>query len=321
MMNKKLLIFLCNITVACLASETNLSIGWSSEANGKNQEDAFSYNSIKGREFYGVYDGHAGNVASTYLKDNLATQFAQQLLIAKTKKDAFECTFNSVECDVLKKTKSGSTAVAVYVGKKTMHIAWVGDSRALVVADNGTIGFVTQDHDLNNKNEWDRVCKAEGVIFREVTKTGIKGKWRINSLEMTRSVGDRICKGKDSSNPAVYWPQPHKHIQGIPIYTEQWPDIMAANGWELKPLEGQVIAEPEYAQVPLTETHRWLILATDGLWNFVSNEQAGSVVKEKAGENNSVGSLAKILVKIALDRGSKDNITVLVVDLWSRKGK
>jgi serine/threonine protein phosphatase PrpC len=294
-------------------------VGYCSVANGKNQEDAFSYNSIKGREFYGVYDGHGGSQVACHLKDNLHKYFAEGLVSQKIKKEAFESAFKYAEQDVLKKTESGSTAVAVYVGKKNMHIAWVGDTHAMVVEDNGNICFVTKDHDLENKDEWDRVCTAEGLIFREINIAFGHGKWRINGLEMTRSIGDQWCKGKNYDKPIKTFSQPNRYIKGIPIYAQQWPDTMLPNQWKLTPLEGQVIADPEYAQVSLNKTNRWLILATDGLWNFVDNEQAGNLIK--ANENNSVGSLAKILVQAALDKGSKDNVTALVIDLWSRKNK
>jgi len=320
--NKKLLFFLCNITIACLPSEPELSVGWCSKSNGRPQEDAFSIDFIQGREWFGVYDGHRGDQAATYLKDKLCKHFALQLALTSTKEEAFRSAFKSAEEEVLKRTKSGSTAVAVYVGKKNMHISWVGDSRSMVVQDDGNICCVTKDHDLENKNEWDRVVKAEGLIFREVNPAqNIAGKWRINTLEMTRSIGDAFAKGKDYHKPIQYWQAPHRYIKDIPLYAQQWPDRMLPNGWELNPQEEQVIAEPEYVQVTLHETNRWLILATDGLWNFVKNEAVAHVIKEKASENNSVGSLANILVDVALDMGSKDNVTVLVIDLWSRKNK
>jgi serine/threonine protein phosphatase PrpC len=320
-MNKKVLILLCNVTVACLASESNLSIGYCSVGNGKKQEDAFSFTSINGREFFGVYDGHGGDGVANYLKDNLFQHFMSCLETLKTKKEVFESSFRQAEECALQQAKSGSTAVAVYVGKKNMHIAWVGDSRALVVKDNAEIRFVTQDHDLKNKSEWDRVTEAKGLIFRETTKCGIECPWRINCLEMTRSIGDKWAKGKDLFQPVKMCPQPFRQVKNIATFAQQWPDQMLPNPWKLQPLEGQVIADPEYAEIPLEEENRWLILATDGLWKVVENEQASSLVKEKADGSNSVGSLAKILVGEAISKGSNDNITVLVIDLWSRRGK
>jgi serine/threonine protein phosphatase PrpC len=102
-MNKKVLMLLCNITVICLASETNLSIGFFSVANGKKQEDAFSFNSINGREFFGVYDGHFGDKAANYLKDNLSEHFAHCLTTSETKKEAFKSAFGQAEQSVIQK--------------------------------------------------------------------------------------------------------------------------------------------------------------------------------------------------------------------------
>jgi len=318
-MNNFFLIFFQFFVVICWASEQNLSVGFFSVANGKSQEDKFSINSIQQREFFGVYDGHFGSKTAEYLASNLPLLFERYLVTSKIKKEVFELAFRDAEQNALKNNVGGSTALAAYVGKKNMHIAWVGDTRAVVVDGNGEICFVTQDHDLENKAEWDRVRKAQGVIFREITKTGLSGKWRINYLEMTRSIGDKWAKGKDFSTRRN--PQPFRRIKEEYSFLQQWPDTILPDQWALKALEGQVIAEPEYAEVPLNEKNRWLILATDGLWNFVKNEEIGTLVKEKAHENNSVGSIATILGKIAIDRGSEDNITVLIIDLWSRKNK
>ena len=107
-MNKKLLIFLCNITVICLASEPKLSVGFFSVSNGKPQEDKFSINAIKQREFFGVYDGHSGDKAAKYLANNLPGLFAHHLVTSKTKKEVFELAFRDAEQNVFQMTESGS---------------------------------------------------------------------------------------------------------------------------------------------------------------------------------------------------------------------
>lgn len=78
---------------------------------------------------------------------------------------------------------------------------------------------------------------------------------------------------------------------------------------DLKPA---VTAEPEITEVTLTANDEFLIIASDGLWDKVSNEEAVSFVKNTVKEP-SLSS--KRLATEAVERGSSDNITVIIIFL------
>lgn len=99
------------------------------------------------------------------------------------------------------------------------------------------------------------------------------GVWRVNGLAVSRSIGDRKVKSKG----------------------------------------GQVIATPEYVQMQLSSENHFLIIASDGLWDVVSNEEAVAMVKEGLGDKKSVEDVAQMLQSEAIGSGSHDNITVCVV--------
>lgn len=91
-------------------------------------------------------------------------------------------------------------------------------------------------------------------------------------------------------------------------------------------LKPYVISEPEVTMSKRMESDAFLIIASDGLWDVVSNEIACEVVKRCLdGEIKgrfSVGfgreraeEAAAILAELAMARGSKDNISVIVVVL------
>eukprot|EP00939_MAST-03C_sp_MAST-3C-sp1_P004666 g4666.t1 len=61
----------------------------------------------------------------------------------------------------------------------------------------------------------------------------------------------------------------------------------------------------------------FLVLATDGLWDVVSNEKVASIVRACA----SATEAAKVLTETAFALGSRDNICSLVVDLRGREGE
>lgn len=72
-----------------------------------------------------------------------------------------------------------------------------------------------------------------------------------------------------------------------------------------------VTAEPEIRQCRITPADKFIVLASDGLWDVLSNEEVATY----ACQTNNPKIVARRLLKEALGRGSADNITVLVVDL------
>ncbi|KAM0907086.1 hypothetical protein ACQ4PT_016341 [Festuca glaucescens] len=71
-----------------------------------------------------------------------------------------------------------------------------------------------------------------------------------------------------------------------------------------------VVAEPEIQEQEIDDELEFLILASDGLWDVVSNEHAVAFVKEEVGPE----AAARKLTEIAYRRGSCDNITCIVVE-------
>lgn len=77
-----------------------------------------------------------------------------------------------------------------------------------------------------------------------------------------------------------------------------------------------VTCDPEVTRRRITPDCRFLVVASDGLWNKVSCQEAVDAVDVSGadGTSSSVGS-CKELVALARSRGSRDDITVMVVDL------
>ncbi|ONH94857.1 hypothetical protein PRUPE_7G035700 [Prunus persica] len=78
---------------------------------------------------------------------------------------------------------------------------------------------------------------------------------------------------------------------------------------DLKPA---VTAEPEITETILSAEDEYLVMASDGLWDVVSNAEVVSIIKDTVKEP---GMCSKRLATEAAERGSKDNITVIVVFL------
>lgn len=101
-------------------------------------------------------------------------------------------------------------------------------------------------------------------------------------------------------------------------------------------LKPYVTSEPDVTITERVAEDECLILASDGLWDVVSNETAcglarlclkgnGPSAEMKSPPNNEVSeyencdracsNAALLLTKLALARGSADNVSVVVVDL------
>ncbi|XP_042036357.1 probable protein phosphatase 2C 59 [Salvia splendens] len=80
-------------------------------------------------------------------------------------------------------------------------------------------------------------------------------------------------------------------------------------------LKQYVVADPDIQEEKVDDTLEFLILASDGLWDVVKNEEAVSMTKPIPDPEDS----AKRLMQEANQRGSGDNITIVVVRFLAAK--
>lgn len=83
-------------------------------------------------------------------------------------------------------------------------------------------------------------------------------------------------------------------------------------------LKKYVIAEPDIASMNLQGDEEYMILGSDGLWDVVSDEESVQLVRDAVNARGCAASeehLSKMLVQEAWDRGSNDDVSVIVVDL------
>ncbi|KAL4341357.1 hypothetical protein GQ457_08G012920 [Hibiscus cannabinus] len=78
---------------------------------------------------------------------------------------------------------------------------------------------------------------------------------------------------------------------------------------DLKPA---VTAEPEITETVLSADDEFLVMASDGLWDVVSETEVMTIIRDTVKEP---AMCSKRLATEAVERGSKDNVTVIVVFL------
>ncbi|KAG2606411.1 hypothetical protein PVAP13_4NG173700 [Panicum virgatum] len=219
---------------------------------------------------FGVFDGHGGNLAAEYLKDNLFKNLMKQPDFLTDTKLAISRTFLETDGDILETISSsfrddGSTALAAVLIGNRLYVANVGDSRA-VASKAGKAVPLSKDHKPNRKDERKRVEDAGGVVIWDDT-------CRVGGiLAMSRAFGNRMLKE-------------------------------------------YVIAEPDIQEEEVNIDLEYLILATDGLWDVVQNEDAVALLKAEDGPQ----AAAVKLTEIAYSRHSTDNITCVVVQFHHNK--
>ncbi|KAG0453531.1 hypothetical protein HPP92_024835 [Vanilla planifolia] len=79
-------------------------------------------------------------------------------------------------------------------------------------------------------------------------------------------------------------------------------------------LKQWVIAEPETRAISIKRECEFLILASDGLWEKVSNQEAVDIARPLCVEASPL-SACKKLVNLSVSRGSMDDISVMIIQL------
>jgi serine/threonine protein phosphatase PrpC len=153
---------------------------------------------------FAVFDGHGGTQTAEYLQE----QFLQHLLaagpavLAADPQGALAAAVQLCEQEVLAKwtpgdlPASGSTLCAVLLVDDKLHIANVGDSRAVLVAGTSAQPL-TQDHSLQCPNEQRRVSDADPDAISIHDKEYIYG-----TVKLSRGIGCAHLKYGDGSKSA-----------------------------------------------------------------------------------------------------------------------
>jgi protein phosphatase 1L len=82
------------------------------------------------------------------------------------------------------------------------------------------------------------------------------------------------------------------------------------------------IPDPEIQSTRLTTQDAFLILASDGVWDVMNNQNAVDVVQHQLQKKpHDFQMAAQVLVQDAIDKGSKDHVSAIVVDLKAKKNE
>jgi serine/threonine protein phosphatase PrpC len=259
----------------------------------KTNQDAFfiKENFLKNNEYFyiGVCDGHGefGHVVSNFVINKLPSyikDLSNESITSAFKKTNSEIYGNSK----LDSSMSGTTVVSIVLTPNNIQCVNLGDSRAaLFKYDNGIYYCknLSRDHKPAEADEARRIDLMGGRIKRCYDE------------DHKRFVGPERVWMKNKDEPGL-------------AMTRSLGDKIAHNIG--------VSDEPEFKTFPYDGTEKYIIIASDGLWEYISGDQCIAIVKPFYEEGLDAQEAALALTKEAFRRWKRkevaiDDITVVVI--------
>ena len=268
-----------------------------------NQDNFFVYKNLNDENnvlFIGVCDGHGlvGHDVSKYLIHNLPKNLNTEL--KKTNKyishretlyATMKKVFINTNKDLCKNPNidtqfSGSTCVTIILTKNKIISGNAGDSRAVMGRKiNGEWKSIDLSHDQkpNNPGEKERILAHGGRIEAYKDENG----------------GD--------FGPPRVWLK-YEDVPGLAMSRSFGDEVAASVG---------TISEPEIEEFDITNDDKFIIIASDGIWEFISSQECVNFIKDYYEKKDLKGCL-KFLLNESSKRWIKeeeviDDITAVLI--------
>ena len=274
--------------------------------NKINQDNFFIYNNFMNNSNYifcGVCDGHGtfGHNVSGYLVYNLPLTINDVLIkekievinekntpqiISIIKNNFLEIDKNIALDSRIDSLFSGSTCVSIVYTPSKIICANLGDSRCIIGKYDGKKWFsknISNDHKPGNTLEYNRIIKKGGRIESYKDEEG-------------NYVGPKRVWLKDDDVPGL-------------AMSRSFGDGVAHNVG--------VISEPEITEYSFMHEDKFMVLASDGIWEFISNDECVNLIKDFYIKKDIIGAL-NFLYKEAskrwiIEEEVIDDITLILI--------
>ncbi|VFQ68843.1 unnamed protein product [Cuscuta campestris] len=229
---------------------------------------------------FGILDGHRGAAAAEFSAGALP-----EILRSLGSRDRFQCpskalTESFIQTDIAFRHELSSQKKCKGAIKKDFHpgctaIVALIVKNKLVVANAGDCKTILCRAGHPYVLSRDHVASCAEERER-VTRAGIEVKWQVDTWRVG-SAALQVTRsiGDDDLKPAV-------------------------------------TAEPEISETILCGDDEYIVMGSDGLWDVVTEEEVVGIIRDTVKE---AGMCCKRLATEAAERGSQDNITVIVVFL------
>ncbi|XP_038987150.1 probable protein phosphatase 2C 5 isoform X1 [Phoenix dactylifera] len=266
---------------------------------------------LDGFSFAAVFDGHAGFSSVEFLRNELykeCTIALQGGLLLTSKnfnavRDAIQKAFQNVDSKLLiwleqmgNEDDSGATATVMFLRNDVLIISHLGDS-CVAISRTGKAEVLTNPHRPYGNNK---------VSLEEVKRIRAAGGWIVDGricgeISVSRAFGDMRFKTKKNE----------MLVKGVEEgrWTEKFVSRIQFKG-------DLVTSSPDIYQVELGSDVEFVLLASDGLWDYMKSSDAVTFVRDQLRQHGDVQLACEALAGAASwDRRSQDNISIVIADL------
>jgi len=261
----------------------------------KHQEDEYTcvdyLSKRKGPAFFAVFDGHGTDDYSAFASSTLYKLLLENPLFkAGQYVDAIKACFAQEDKILLEKMggeRGGSTSTVALIVGDELYIGHIGDSRAVLAVEQKVHTHnvpvptashvrpvrISRDHKPDDPEEKKRILEAGGLVL-EGRVIGAN-----SAIDMSRAFGDYDFKTPMNRAQADF-------ISSVP-----------------------------YVPMPvlLTPSCKFLVLASDGLWNQMDERSVVNIVNELWNSGCAPTEIANNLTSKLAGPDGYDNVTVIVV--------
>ena len=281
-------------------------------SNGATKTNQDSYlvltkiNNFSNFNVFGVFDGHGpdGHLVSQFLVKYFSDFFHNNPEIKKCQRELeifnllihlnYKILRDSIILseEKLKEQKdinleySGSTCCMIIQIYQKIICANIGDSRAILLSEmiKEDISNLSNDHKPILKKELERIKKYGGVVEKCIYEDGI------------------------ADGPFRVWNNSKQEYPGLAI-SRSIGDIEAT--------KLGVIAEPDFYLKTLKGNMKYIIIASDGIWEYLNNKNVCDIIKPFYILGDAKGAAEKLIKesgeKWAKEGKSADDITVIII--------
>ncbi|ETV92997.1 hypothetical protein H310_12835 [Aphanomyces invadans] len=231
-------------------------------------------------QFYGVYDGHAGRRCSSVV--------AQVLPMCVAAADAFHTNVG----DAL-------LAACLQMDKLFLDMAATRGYRDGCTA----ITVVVRNDEVTIANIGD--CRAV-LCAMDPTSNEVK----VTALTTDQKPNCAVEKSRIEAAGGIVL-----NIRGIPRVNGM---LAVARAFGDLPLKRYIVAEPDVTRYMLQGSDEYIVMATDGLWDVFSNDAVGVFIRTHS--HLPLNEMATKMAAMAVELGSTDNVTVVIIDVRRHRG-
>ena len=284
--------------------------GKNSEGITKTNQDSYlvltKINNFTNFNVFAVFDGHGpdGHLISQFLVRYFTDFFNNNPEIKKCSRELevfnlflhsnYKLLHDSIALseEKLKEQKnincqySGSTCCMLIQIYQKIICANIGDSRAILISEmikEDTVNL-SNDHKPNLKKELERIKKYGGVVEKCLYEDGVfDGPYRV-------------------------WNSSKQEYPGLAV---------SRSIGDTEATKLGVLAEPEFNLKTLKSNMKYIVIASDGIWEFLNNKDVSEIIKPFYNAGDAKGAVEELIKqsreKWASDGESADDITVIII--------